>query len=140
MKNNIVSNWIHSLFLILLCVSLSGCFLRPYRFTVTQGNEITPEAVSQLQVGMSAEEVRYIMGTPLLNDVFHENRWDYIYTQKPGYEPTERYHVAILFKEGYVTQIMREALPDICDIAKAPSLEENKTQTVASANPSPQGA
>jgi outer membrane protein assembly factor BamE len=68
--------------------------------------------VAQLQVGMSAEEVRYIMGTPMLQDAFHDNRWDYIYMQKPGYEPRERYHLTIFFQDGRVSQIMQNQMPE----------------------------
>lgn len=96
---------------ILLCVTLSGCFLRPYRFTVIQGNEIAPDTIAQLQVGMSVEEVRYLMGTAMLQDVFHENRWDYIYIEKPGYGPAERYHLALFFEDGRVSNITRDPMP-----------------------------
>lgn len=98
---------------VLICVCLSGCIFRPYRFTITQGNEICADSVAQLQIGMSAEEVHYIMGTPMLQDTFHENRWDYVFTNTPGYEPTERYHVAIFFQDGRVTQIREDQIPQI---------------------------
>lgn len=95
---------------VLMCVAISGCFLRPYRFPVTQGNEICADTVAQLQVGMSANEVRYLMGTPMLQDVFHENRWDYIYIEKPGYGPAARYHLAIFFQDGHIASIMQDPL------------------------------
>src|SRR5699024_11137330 len=63
----------------------------PYRPDVQQGNWITSEQVAQLQVGMSREQVRYILGTPTLQNVFRSDRWDYPYYNKPGYgEPSQR--------------------------------------------------
>lgn len=58
--------------------------LTPYRAAVVQGNFISREAVAQLKLGMSKEQVRFLLGTPLLNDVFHADRWDYIFTYKRG--------------------------------------------------------
>lgn len=58
--------------------------LSPYRAPVVQGNFISRESVAQLKLGMSKEQVRFLLGTPLLNDVFHADRWDYIFTYKRG--------------------------------------------------------
>lgn len=79
----------------LLAIALAGCGSTkwgfPYRPDVQQGNWITSEQVAQLQVGMTREQVRFILGTPTLQDIFHANRWDYPYMNKPGYgDQTER--------------------------------------------------
>lgn len=112
MKNKIIPSL--KLFgCLLISISLSGCFLRPYRFTVEQGNVICADTVASLQIGMSQDEVHYLMGTPLLQDVFHDNRWDYVYSEKPGYQPRKQYHVAIFFENGSVSQIQRDCLPEI---------------------------
>lgn len=58
--------------------------LTPYRVAVVQGNFISREAVSQLKLGMTKEQVRFLLGTPLLNDIFHADRWDYVFTYKRG--------------------------------------------------------
>ena len=58
--------------------------LTPYRAAVVQGNFVSREAVAQLKLGMSKEQVRFLLGTPLLNDIFHADRWDYIFTYKRG--------------------------------------------------------
>src|SRR3546814_5062970 len=57
----------------------------PYRPDIQQGNWITSEQVAQLQQGQTREQVRFILGTPTLQDVFRTNRWDYPYYNKPGY-------------------------------------------------------
>jgi len=56
----------------------------PYRIDVQQGNYLTQNEISQLSTGMSKREVRYILGTPLIIDPFHENRWEYFYSLRKG--------------------------------------------------------
>jgi outer membrane protein assembly factor BamE len=53
--------------------------ITPYRITVVQGNFVSKEAAAQMQVGMSRAQVRQILGTPLLADMFHADRWDYVF-------------------------------------------------------------
>ncbi|WP_445082794.1 outer membrane protein assembly factor BamE [Candidatus Vallotiella sp. (ex Adelges kitamiensis)] len=56
-----------------------------YRTTVVQGNFVSAETASTLQVGMSRDKVRSLLGTPLLTDMFHIDRWDYVfYIKRPG--------------------------------------------------------
>ncbi len=55
-----------------------------YRIAVQQGNIIDQKKVDQLKVGMNKRQVQFVMGSPLLNDAFHENRWDYIYQLRIG--------------------------------------------------------
>lgn len=73
----------------LLVLALAGCGSSkwgfPYRADIQQGNWITSEQVEQLQTGMTREQVRFILGTPTLQDIFHADRWDYPYMNKPGY-------------------------------------------------------
>lgn len=57
----------------------------PYRITVVQGNFVSAEQAAQMKVGMSREEVRGVLGTPLLADMFHADRWDYLFYFKRGY-------------------------------------------------------
>ena len=68
-----------------LLAGLIGCgsnigFPGVYRINVEQGNVVTEEMVDQLRPGLNRRQVRYIMGTPLIEDSFHEDRWDYRYT------------------------------------------------------------
>lgn len=96
----------------LLCLSLSACFIRPYKFDITQGNPLTADKVAEIHPGMSAEQVRYTLGTPMLQDVFHDERWDYVYYDKPGYKAAKRSHMAIYFEDGRVARITKDAFPD----------------------------
>ncbi|AYZ67331.1 outer membrane protein assembly factor BamE [Burkholderia multivorans] len=58
--------------------------ITPYRITVVQGNFVSQEKASQLQTGMTREQVRALLGTPLLSDMFHADRWDYLFYFKRG--------------------------------------------------------
>ena len=68
--------------LLALCIGLMGCV---YRMEIQQGNYLDGKAVGQLKVGMTRSQVRYILGTPMVEDVFNKDRWDYIYYYKRGY-------------------------------------------------------
>ena len=54
--------------------------IKVYRIEIQQGNYITQEMVAQLKNGMTREQVRYVLGTPLVTDIFHADRWDYVFT------------------------------------------------------------
>lgn len=71
------------------CVWLSACSNVPrivteYRIDVQQGNVLNQEMVAQLKPGQTRDQVRFILGTPLLTDVFHAQRWDYVYRFQNG--------------------------------------------------------
>lgn len=58
--------------------------ITPYRINIVQGNFVSREAASQLREGMTREQVKFLLGTPLLTDVFHANRWDYVFSFRRG--------------------------------------------------------
>jgi outer membrane protein assembly factor BamE len=67
----------------------SGCMLRdftlkPYRINIQQGNYLEEEDVDQVQPGMTRSQVRFLLGTPMVEDLFNGDRWDYIYYLKIG--------------------------------------------------------
>ena len=74
---------------VLLSLLLAACssyprILNEYKIDVQQGNVLTQDMVSQLRPGITKDQVRFILGTPMLQDMFHANRWDYVYTYKKG--------------------------------------------------------
>jgi outer membrane protein assembly factor BamE len=73
--------------------------------TVQQGNIITEEMVDQLELGMSRSQVRYLLGTPLLTDMFHTDRWDYTYTIRRGHEPMQTKRLTLFFEEDSLARI-----------------------------------
>ena len=58
--------------------------INAYKIDIQQGNVLTQEMVAQLKPGQTREQVRYILGTPLLADIFHQQRWDYVYSYRNG--------------------------------------------------------
>jgi outer membrane protein assembly factor BamE len=81
---------------------LTGCsylkFPGVYRIAVQQGNIIDQKKVDQLKLGMTKRQVQYIMGSPLLNDAFHEHRWDYIYQVRLGDETLRNRRFTVYFE------------------------------------------
>ncbi len=69
---------------VLVCLLLSGCFLRPYRIDVQQGNYIDRAEIAKLKPQMTRAQVRFLLGTPLIADPFNPNRWDYLYYTRPS--------------------------------------------------------
>ena len=83
-----------------------------YRPDTQQGNFISKEQVAQLQVGMTPAQVRFLLGTPLLNDVFHADRWDYPFLLKRGDGTVTTSHVVVYFKDGRVSHFEGAELPN----------------------------
>jgi outer membrane protein assembly factor BamE len=66
-------------------------FITPYRIDIVQGNAITKEQVALIRPGLTRLQVRDVLGTPLLTDPFHGDRWDYLFTlRRPGAAPQRR--------------------------------------------------
>src|SRR5512139_2141087 len=69
--------------------------ITPYRIDIVQGNVVTKEQLALVRPGMSRVQVRDVLGSPLVADVFHADRWDYVFTiRRPGTEPQRRSIVA----------------------------------------------
>jgi len=77
----------------------------PYRVEVVQGNVVTKEQVERVKVGMSRAQVRDILGSPLLADVFHADRWDYIFTIRRQGAPSQRHSIVALFDGERLTSL-----------------------------------
>lgn len=83
-----------------------------YRPNVQQGNFVSKEMVSQLKVGMTPEQVRFVLGSPLVTDIFHGERWDYPFRMRKGDGQITSSHVSVFFKEGRVERFEGGDLPD----------------------------
>jgi outer membrane protein assembly factor BamE len=86
-------------------------FLGPYRPDVHQGNIITQEMVDQLRQGMSREQVRFMLGTPLLTSEFHKDRWDYPYYLNPRRGPVQSRRLTIYFKNNRIDRFYSDEMP-----------------------------
>lgn len=97
-----------------------------YRPDIQQGNFISKEMVAQLKVGMTPEQVRFVLGTPLLTDLFHETRWDYPFRIRKGDGEITSSRVVIFFKEGRVSHFEGGDLPEENDYLLRIAAPENK--------------
>ncbi len=88
---------------------LAGCV---YRMDIQQGNYLDGHTVRQLKVGMTRVQVRYLLGTPMIKDVFDTDRWDYVYYFKRGYveRPIES-RVTVFFHDGKVSHFALLNIP-----------------------------
>ena len=85
--------------------------LEPYRMTIQQGNNLSQEMVAQLKLGMTREQVRFVLGTPLLMDVFHADRWDYVYYREiPGGKREQR-NLSVVFEKDKLVRVVGDLLP-----------------------------
>ncbi len=88
-------------------------FFSPYRPDIQQGNFVSEEMLAQLKVGMTREQVRFVLGTSLLTDIFHADRWDYPFRLARGSGETTSSRVVVFFdKEGKVARFEGGNLAD----------------------------
>lgn len=86
-------------------------FFSPYRPTIQQGNFVSEEMLNQLKVGMTRDQVKFIFGTPLLQDMFHADRWDYPFRLAKGDGEVTTSRVVVFFKDGKVDHFLGGNLP-----------------------------
>jgi outer membrane protein assembly factor BamE len=94
----------------LFAVLITGCkplnVFSVYRMEIQQGNLVEQEMLSQLKPGMSKDQVRAVLGTPLIADIFHDNRWDYVFRrQRTNSNTVEERALAVYFDEGKLVRI-----------------------------------
>ncbi len=83
----------------------------PYRIVIQQGNFISQEMVAQLKPGMTREQVRYVLGTPLVTDIFHADRWDYVYFRELPNGKREQRNLAVVFEKDRLARVLGDLLP-----------------------------
>jgi len=92
----------------------------PYRIDVRQGNFVTQEMVAQLKPGLSREQVRFILGSPLVADMFHGDRWDYVYSYKQGYGEAQQRTLTVFFQDNKLTRVAGDVVAEDPARAEAP--------------------
>lgn len=86
--------------------------LKPYRIDVIQGNFVSREMADELKPGMSKDQVRAVLGTPLLDDIFHADRWEYVFSLRQGYHaPIVRRFTVFFDSDGKMTRAEGDPLP-----------------------------
>ena len=81
----------------------------PYRMVIQQGNFISDDMVAQLKPGMTKEQVRFILGTPLITPIFHADRWDYVYWREAQNGKREERRIALFFVDNKLDRITGDA-------------------------------
>ena len=98
------------LLLLAAAAASSGCVYRP---NIQQGNLLKVEDVDQVTAGMTRSQVRYLLGTPMVSDPFHPDRWDYVFSFKRGRErKTDSAHFIVYFEGDKVSRVDKPNLPD----------------------------
>ena len=96
---------------VLLCAALGAAWLTAgcvYRINIQQGNFLESKLVDQVSVGMTRSQVRFLLGTPMLADSFHPDRWDYLYYYKEGKsQKVEKHEFIVFFADEKVARIDR---------------------------------
>lgn len=85
--------------------------LKPFKLEIQQGNVVTSKMLLQLRPGMTKSQVRYIMGTPLIVDSFHNNRWDYIFQLRQSGKITEQKRVILQFENELLKTVRGDVMP-----------------------------
>ncbi|MEO0576033.1 MAG: outer membrane protein assembly factor BamE [Pseudomonadota bacterium] len=107
------------------CVCLQGCV---YRLAIQQGNIAESDDVEQVKVGMTPSQVKFLLGTPLIDDPFNADRWDYVYHQRIGRKaPKTQAFITVHFKDGVVTKIDKRDEPPLTSIDANADAEEDDT-------------
>jgi outer membrane protein assembly factor BamE len=99
--------------------AVSGCSgvptlpgLTPYRMEIQQGNFIDQDMVSKLKPGMTREQVRFVLGTPLVSDIFHADRWDYVFTRRAqGRDDVQKRRLSVFFTDGRLARVEGDIVP-----------------------------
>ena len=98
--------------LLLVALFVSGCGLT-YRVPISQGNLLDQTAVDQLQQGMDKRQVMTLLGTPSIQDPFHQDRWDYVATRRTGRTgPTVVKNMTLWFENGSLNKWEGEYFPE----------------------------
>lgn len=151
-----------TVFILLACTVLASCssgssstsrsainpvnWISPYKIDVIQGNFVSREQVEQLRPGLSRNEVKAVLGTPLLASLFHADRWDYVFTLKRQGVAPQSFKYTVFFKGDQLERFEGDAMPSEAEfiakldskrkLGKVPVLEATEEQLKAAEKPS----
>lgn len=117
-----VAKMLAKLFTLLSLLLLAGCSSVPsllYRIDVQQGNFITQEIVDKLNLGMTKSQVRFVLGSALISDPFHDNRWDYVYRLVQDGKLIEQRRLTVFFENDKLIRTEGDTLPSFVSVSPA---------------------
>ncbi len=117
-NNSQAMRTLNSLLAVACLLLLSACnnigsmdFPGVYKISIPQGNIITQEMVDQLRPGMTKRQVIFVMGTPLIRDPYHQDRWDYVYNFQPGGGERGQERLSVLFENDLLVSLSGDFEP-----------------------------
>lgn len=118
--------------------SVGSDTFKPYVPEVVQGNVVSREQRQYLRPGMTRAQVRDVLGTPLVTNLFHADRWDYAFTIRRQGVPAQQFHLAVFFQGEVFSRVEGDELPSEVEfvqrlsrpgvVAKPPALEATEEQ------------
>jgi len=137
----------HAVLIVMGAAVLAGCadtshrvanMVTPYRVDVVQGNFVSREQVQALQPGMSRQQVREILGTPLVTSLFHADRWEYVFTLKRPQVEAQTRRLTVFFQDNVMERVEGDEMPSESEFVaslttklgkpKVPSLQASEEQ------------
>lgn len=98
--------------------------INPFKIDVRQGNYVSQDMVAQLRPGQTKEQVRFILGTPLIVDAFHSDRWDYVYRFQPGRGQVEQRRLIVYFQDNRLYRLGGDVTPgEVSDAPASPPMQ-----------------
>ena len=107
-------------FLFVLPLLVAGCMLAPHKIDIQQGNYIDQAMVAKLKPEMTRSQVRFILGTPLIADPFHPNRWDYVYLTGKANKVHTQHKITVVFDGDKLKHVEGDIVP-ADTLSQAPS-------------------
>jgi outer membrane protein assembly factor BamE len=133
--------------LIILCAALvlAACkqnvvlpsVISPYRIDIQQGNVVTQEMVAKLKAGMTRSQVRFVLGSPLVTDMFHGDRWDYIYLMQKQGKPDERRRLTVIFDGDKLVTLEGDIVLSDKELEPAPAVRPAPVTISSEPKPAP---
>lgn len=124
-------------------------WVTPYKVDVIQGNFISKEQVDILKPGMTRAQVKDVLGTPLLSDIFHNDRWDYVFTLKRRNVESQSFKYTVFFKGDLLDRFEGDTMPSEADfiaklasgrkLGKVPVLQATEEQLIKATTKGPSG-
>lgn len=106
-----------------------------HKIDIQQGNVITQDMVDRLEPGMDKSQVQFVLGTPPLIDVFHQQRWDYVYSMHPGGGERQQRHIALFFEGDKLTRIEGDVQPAAGTPDTEPAIQASAEPTASDVTP-----
>ena len=112
--------------IVIFSLVLASCgWLAPHKLEIRQGNFLTPEMLARVKVGMSQQQIKALLGTPLLTDPLHADRWDYVYRFSQEGKLIEKKQLSLYFDKDSLSRI-DDSTPEIAPVKKEPAVSEDK--------------